>query len=457
MFVFSLVILLTFLCSFLYSLPEQIGLNYGSLTSQMVITWADFDKSATENCGIIEFGLSKDQLINSVKATGQTYTYQIYKSPMLYKAEIDGLMEGNKIYYYRVGSTKGIYSDIFSFKTHPGIGMDGVTFHMLGDVGQTVNSNSTYLEILENQQDIKGLSGGIISMGDLSYANGVESLWDSFGNMKQYVSTSIPMMSTVGNHEWFDDITRQFLAYKSRYDNPTINGIKELYYSFDSGLVHWVMVAGYCSEMTRSSTQPCLADDTDEKNWLIKDLASVDKSITPWTFVVFHQPYVNSNTAHNIAKEGKPMQEAIEDTLYDAKVDLVFSGHVHSYERSCQVYQYKCTAGAPYYINIGDGGNKEGLASDWVKPQPEWSAFRQASYGHGELNVVNSTHTLFQWHQNNDLSPVIADELWIIKGDNTNTNPQSITKQPVFANNDRGRRGVLFNEEALKEESLKSK
>jgi hypothetical protein len=67
------------------------------------------------------------------------------------------------------------------------------------------------------------------------------------------------------------------------------------------------------------------------------------------------------------------MQEAIEDTLYDTKVGLVFSGHVHSYERICQVYQYKCTAGAPYYSNIGDGGNKEGLASEWVEPQPEWS------------------------------------------------------------------------------------
>lgn len=48
------------------------------------------------------------------------------------------------------------------------------------------------------------------------------------------------------------------------------------------------------------------------------------------------------------------MQAAIEDTLYAAKVDLVFSGHVHAYERSCRVYKYACVADAPYYITIGE-------------------------------------------------------------------------------------------------------
>ena len=40
---------------------------------------------------------------------------------------------------------------------------------------------------------------------------------------------------------------------------------------------------------------------------------------------------------------GKPMQAAIEDTLYQAGVDLVLSGHVHAYERRYQgisAFQY---------------------------------------------------------------------------------------------------------------------
>ena len=36
----------------------------------------------------------------------------------------------------------------------------------------------------------------------------------------------------------------------------------------------------------------------------------------------------------------------------------------------------------PMYINIGDGGNREGL-NDFLDPQPDWSAAREPSYGHG--------------------------------------------------------------------------
>ncbi len=34
------------------------------------------------------------------------------------------------------------------------------------------------------------------------------------------------------------------------------------------------------------------------------------------------------------------------------------------------------------FINIGDGGNREGL-NDFLDPQPAWSAVREPSYGHG--------------------------------------------------------------------------
>ena len=68
--------------------------------------------------------------------------------------------------------------------------------------------------------------------------------------------------------------------------------------------------------------QPCLAANSTQMNWLQKDLASVDRTITPWVFAVFHEPYMNSNNAHSMSKEGYPMQQAIEKTLYDAKVRI---------------------------------------------------------------------------------------------------------------------------------------
>jgi hypothetical protein len=113
------------------------------------------------------------------------------------------------------------------------------------------------------------------------------------------------------------------------------------------------------------------------------------------------------------------MRVAMEQVLYDAEVDVVFAGHVHAYERCHRSFNMQPDSKGPYYITIGDGGNREGLASNWESPQPTWSAFRQASYGHGELEVINATTLHWTWHQNPDLEPTVADELYIVKGQDT--------------------------------------
>ena len=85
----------------------------------------------------------------------------------------------------------------------------------------------------------------------------------------------------------------------------------------------------------------------------------------------------------------------------------------------------------------GDGGNHEGLAATWIDPQPEWSAFRESSYGHGELTVstpmprvgfrlvsewlqpfsphqvLNATHLYWEWHRNDDGEPEVSEALYI--------------------------------------------
>jgi len=214
-----------------------------------------------------------------------------------------------------------------------------------------------------------------------------------------------------------------FLSYLKRYKMP-IAGVENdpsgLYYSMNIGLAHIVMLAGYCplqnAKNAEKTTQPCLQSGSNQRIWLEKDLASVNRVNTPWLIVLIHQPYVNSNTVHSIAAEGRIVQLTIEDLLYNNSVDLVIHGHVHSYERSCKLKNYTCDPKGPLYITVGDGGNREGLALPWVEPQPVWSVYRQASYGFGEINVVNKTHMKWVWTQNKDLTPQYVDSLWIEKG-----------------------------------------
>ncbi|KAM1006175.1 hypothetical protein EV1_002851 [Malus domestica] len=105
------------------------------------------------------------------------------------------------------------------------------------------------------------------------------------------------------------------------------------------------------------------------------------------------------------------------------RVDVVFAGHVHAYERSERVSNvaYNIVNGickpvkdqsAPVYITIGDGGNIEGLATNMTEPQPDYSAYREASFGHATFDIKNRTHAYYSWHRNQDGYAVKADSIW---------------------------------------------
>lgn len=65
------------------------------------------------------------------------------------------------------------------------------------------------------------------------------------------------------------------------------------------------------------------------------------------------------------------------------------------------------------HITIGDGGNREGLASKYAIPKPMTSLFREASFGHGQLEVVNASHARWSWHRNDNDESAVADSTWI--------------------------------------------
>lgn len=51
---------------------------------------------------------------------------------------------------------------------------------------------------------------------------------------------------------------------------------------------------------------------------------------------------------------------------YEHRVDVVFAGHVHAYERTYPVYggqRATSNSGHKIDINIGDGGNREGAVT----------------------------------------------------------------------------------------------
>jgi len=90
-------------------------------------------------------------------------------------------------------------------------------------------------------------------------------------------------------------------------------------FSLDYGNVHWtVLDANATVDWTDSQLQ----------QWVASDLEAAKGA--QWRFVSFHQPGFSSSKSHF----GEQYMRILAPVFETGKVDLVFSGHVHNYQRS---------------------------------------------------------------------------------------------------------------------------
>lgn len=68
------------------------------------------------------------------------------------------------------------------------------------------------------------------------------------------------------------------------------------------------------------------------------------------------------------------------------------------------------------FINVGDGGNREGLYNKWLADNGITAFHNGLTWGHGEMQVFNSTHAQWTWHANPDAEETVEDSVWLIKG-----------------------------------------
>ncbi|KAF3795368.1 Purple acid phosphatase 18 [Nymphaea thermarum] len=368
--------------------PQQVHISLAG-DRHMRVTWVTDDPTSPS---VVEYGTSPGEYMATSEGESTSYSYLLYSSGKIHNVVI-GPLEANTVYFYRCSGQ----NPEFSLKTPPS--QFPVKFAVVGDLGQTEWTSSTLDHIDKCEYDVHLLPG------DLSYADYRQHLWDSFGELVQPLASARPWMVTEGNHEKesIPFFKSGFDAYNARWKMPfeESGSSSNLYYSFEVAGVHVVMLGSYTD----------YDEYSEQYNWLKADLSKVDRQKTPWLLVLMHAPWYNSNWAHQ--GEGDKMMSSMEPLLYAANVDIVLAGHVHAYERSTRVNMGKVDRCGPVHITIGDGGNREGLAQRYLKPKPEWSVFREASFGHGELKIVNSTHAHWSWHRNDDDEPVKSDEVWI--------------------------------------------
>jgi len=288
-----------------------------------------------------------------------------------------GLTPDQTVYYRVAGDAR-----VFSFqmpRDAPAPAKSAFTVGLTADLGQTAVSNASITALIAMQPDV------VLCSGDLSYAYGWYSRWDSFGMLMERLTTKIPMMTCPGNHEIKDG--EQFVSYNHRYPMPAQP-------SGSSDNTYWARQVE-AMQLISLNTYASSAPGSMQYNWLKQVIGSIDRQRTPWVVVMMHAPWYNSNHGHR--EEALLMQRSMEPLLYEAGVDLVLNGHVHAYERTFPVYNGQRDPCGPVHLNLGDGGNREGGYVPWLDPQPAWSAFRESSFGVGRLRVHNNTHAEYSW------------------------------------------------------------
>ncbi|UNI13395.1 hypothetical protein JDV02_000143 [Purpureocillium takamizusanense] len=277
----------------------------------------------------------------------------------------------------------------------------------------------------------------VIHPGDLGYADdwflrphnvlhgtdAFQAILENFYDQLAPIAGRKPYMVSPGNHEAVCNELpalnrgcptgqKNFTDFMSRFGNglmPTafsstsedaaakVNANKAaalakppFWFSFEYGMVHVVMI----------DTETDFADAPDAEGgeqgfktgpfgarnqqleFFEADLASIDRTITPWVIVAGHRPWYTTGDGGC-----KPCQKAFEGLMYKYGVDLGVFGHVHNSQRFYPAFNGTADkAGmndpkAPMYIIAGGAGSIEGLSAVGKKgPLNAWAYDDAFSY-----------------------------------------------------------------------------
>jgi Calcineurin-like phosphoesterase/Purple acid Phosphatase, N-terminal domain len=325
-------------------------LNQGNSTS-IVIRW----RSSQSVIGRVRYGSSASAL-TAIKDETEASTEHIL--------QLTGLTPDTR-YYYSIGSADDSLAggDMeHSFQTAPLPGTAKSTrIWVLGDAGR---ANANQAAVRDAYYAFTGTRAPdfCLMLGDNAYNSGTDleyqaAVFNMYGTMLR----KMPLWSCLGNHDAGNGGTSISANYPyfDMFTFPTAGecgGIPsgtERYFSFDYGNIH---VINLDSQASLRDTLESTGTDAAMAAWLRLDLASTTAT---WIIAIFHHaPYTKGSHDSDSESQLIQMRERFVPILEAGGVDLVLSGHSHSYERSYLIdkhYGLSPTFNASHKKQLGNG------------------------------------------------------------------------------------------------------
>jgi photosystem II stability/assembly factor-like uncharacterized protein len=315
-----------------------------------------------------------------------------------HEVPLDGLV-ANTRYYYGIGTATEILAgadDEHFFFTPPPPGTPKPTrIWALGDTGA---GNTQAMAVRDAYHDFTddvahGGAGArntdlILMLGDNADPQGKQQHYQEniFEIYPRGLRQSV-LFPTIGNHDLYDADSQTWPYYDiftlpAQGEAGGVPSGTEEYYSYDYGNIHLV-VLNSVEPVSNGFGGPMLA-------WLEADLQDVTED---WIIAYWHHPPY-SKGSHDSDDPADSwgrliwMRENAVPLLEDYGVDLVLSGHSHSYERSYLIdghYGDSSTFTESMKKDPGDGNNDGG---DGAYVKPHRGAVPYAGEGDGAVYTV---------------------------------------------------------------------
>ena len=188
-------------------------------------------------------------------------------------------------------------------------------------------------------------------VGDLVDNGEADYQWRAFLNSAEKLLEGKIFAPVMGNHEcygvdWFNALPNGYLNQFVLPENNSKN-LGGYFYSFDFGAAHFFILNTQFAELEKF--HPNL--QSAQEYFFRRDAANANR---PWKIVLMHKDIYDyaRDDFNDIAEKFLPLFDELE-------IDLVFTGHLHTYRNRGKIFARKKSSRGTIYILCGRAGDQK--------------------------------------------------------------------------------------------------
>lgn len=357
--------------------PDRVILNLTEKPSNsLAVTWRTSINIKDGFCEIQPISATRINPENSkiFKAKSTTVKYEYENEPTIEARQhsyvFNHLNPGEK-YLYRVG-TKNYWSEWFEFKT-PSNDEQPFSFVYFGD--PQTDLKSEWSRVVRKAYNFVPDCSFMLYGGDIINRAGRDNEWNEWFTAGSYIFATIPQVLTPGNHDYNElEIDPHWIYQFSQPQNgPDV--VKGTCFFIDYKNLRLISIDSAVESELEDENGAALQS---QKIWLDSVLATNTKK---WVIVTTHLPFYSSKESRDNPKLRKHFQPILEKY----NVDLVLTGHDHSYGRGV-ASDFTNQPSIVYVVSVSGPKLYEAGDKDWMqKSGSSLQLFQEIAITKGEL------------------------------------------------------------------------